>query len=251
MKQLLFIVSLIILTSCATQKNAGDVKSDRQVRKIMDDEFDKYGINLGLRATTGDRNTKYTYGDEEKIREQTRNSVRIIKCSKDITPLDEKEIKHISSYKYWKYRVQNQEKGRSHYRWSDKESLSTNFLIDNIYDKKYTTFQILDVYVVIDKNINDKKFVENIRNVKWKLLSDAPVKVKFSFDFTYNGADYSLDCKYWRDFDEKEYLKSLDKVYPGGIPASFKTSEHRKRVSTDPNGIKQQFPVSYVKVKRK
>lgn len=248
MKNYILLTAFLILASCATQRNAEGVMSERQVRKILDDEFDKYGVILEHRATTHPQKSSFTLGDEEEIRECARNKARIINRSKDITPLDKKDIKHINSYKYWKNRILNQEKGRGVYRWSEKECLYAEFLLDNIFYKDRTTFKIGDVYVNNDKNFKDKTFVENIRNLKWKLVKDAPIKVRFSFDFTYGGEDYSLKCIYMRDDDVDEFLKSMDKVYPGGLPESFKTAE-RQRVPTTPHGIRQ-YPISFVKVKR-
>ena len=70
MKQIVFFAVLLILASCATQKNAEDVMSDRQVRKILDDEFDKYGVILEHRATSHPQKSIFTYGDEEEFRIQ-------------------------------------------------------------------------------------------------------------------------------------------------------------------------------------
>lgn len=251
MKQIVFFAALLILVSCATQKNPSDVMSERQVRKILDDEFDKYGVILEYRATSHPQKSIFTYGDEEEIREYARNTVRIINRSKDITPLDKKDIKHINSCKYWENRIRNQEKGRGTYRWSEKECLYAEFLLDNIFYKDKTSFEIGDVYVNNDKNFKDKTFVENIRNVKWKLVKDAPIEVKFSFDFTYKGEDYSLTCKYKRDYDAREFLKSLGMVWPGGLPESLKTPETRERYSKVPgSNMKRQFPINFVRVKR-
>ena len=58
-------------------------------------------------------------------------------------------------------------------------------------------------------------------------------------------------CKYKRDYDAKEYQKSLDMVWPGGLPESLKTPETRERYSKVPgSNMKRQFPISFVRVKR-
>ena len=255
MKQLITIISLLILTSCATHKNAGDVMSDRQVCKIMDDEFDKYGISLEHRISSGILKTQYTFGEEESIRERARNNVRVIKCSKDLTPLDEKEIKHISSYKYWNYRTPDHLNERELYRWSEKELLFIKFQLDNILCKEKTDFHVDKVFVMDEKHCKDTNYVENIRDIKWKMISNTPIKIKFSYDFTYNGEDYTLKCKYWRSLNKKDFRKKLMRVYPDNYTKTFGSKEARNKFDEGnkslPFPFKEIFPISYVKVKRK